>query len=288
MNERRLNPVPGWDAALRAQSGILFRFRGIWVLAAAVLTPLAVTVRNRVEMGRANLAFPSFGARYPEGHFPALEASGEAIPIFAQILPYFGIGAIVWALLVWSEEKWGGRDYMWSLPVDRPAHDLWRLVAGAGWLFTVVALVTAIGIVLSLLAREPVLLDSGWTLWLSFLTVPLLVYLVISIPAIASRAPLLWIVGVATAIPFLAGALYASGFYDVEELLVHLIMGGRFYENVFAPYAALFAGYESGLFIWRGDSDLSDASLIYGWLLSIALWLGTASIGVYFAACRKR
>lgn len=102
--------------------------------------------------------------------------------------------AFAWALALWSDEGPGDRAYHWSLPVERPVHDLTRVGAGA-------AIFLGTGAAAVLLWTLPVTAVTGAitpgparALFLIGLVL-LLGYLLGAVPALLSDHPARWTIG---------------------------------------------------------------------------------------------
>ena len=99
-----------------------------------------------------------------------------------------------WALTLWSDEGPGDRAYHWSLPVERPVHDLTRLGVGAVWFLAAgVAGVLVWGLGWNTFAGgirtgslEGLLIGASG---------PGLAYLLGSVPALLCDRPLRWTAG---------------------------------------------------------------------------------------------
>jgi hypothetical protein len=100
---------------------------------------------------------------------------------------------MVAAFLTWFSESPRKRRYHWSLPVPRELHDAMRVAAGAFWLLAGIALFCVVGFAV----EDPVMrarwLSNAWVFYGAVFVVPLMIYLLVSIPVVAfDRAPL-WV-----------------------------------------------------------------------------------------------
>lgn len=128
-------PPPGGEVrrrptaaeAFRAQLGLLSRrWPGLLAVAAVLAGLLALTAR---------------------GWIPVIEAPAAAVPLsdaLAGAWSFYGLVALFWAPgLTWKDEGPSDRAYHWTLPVDRPVHQVLRLVAG--WVLLVAVLAAGAG-----------------------------------------------------------------------------------------------------------------------------------------------
>jgi hypothetical protein len=96
------------------------------------------------------------------------------------------------AVMAWFGESPRTRRYHWSMPVPRELHDSLRIIAGAVWL---VAAIAVFGVI-AWFAEDEVLreqwLSRAPAFWASMFLVPLLSYALVTIAALMTGRPLLW------------------------------------------------------------------------------------------------
>jgi len=281
------------------------------VLGMLFLIPLAIVIRNRVEDARSGGVVEP-GAPIPASIIEVLRSSGKYVPIFMEPVVLFTslMGVVLWAVFVWQGHGFGKRDYHWSLPVNRPAHDLWRVAAGATWLIAALLVLLAIGGGFTLLEGIPLFPEGSWPFWLSFIAVPVLVYLAVSIPAVATRYPGVWIYA-GIAVVFGLMVIQSSDISPtLSQVLAFFLTGTAPRSDSIALIPTLSHGYGSGFAAWvqafaeahegptrvpiegRYSLILRHSGLLLRgwhstWLLSLALWMAIIFAALYLAARRK-
>ena len=172
-----------------------------------------------------------------------------------------------WAGAAWPGEGPSQRDYHQVMPVDRRAHDLLRVGAGAAWLLLVLATLVVFGAVLAY-TRDPG--DTGGFLnpvfLIQFLIGPLAVFLLGSAAAIASDHP---------------GRLITAGW--MLSLVLWLISAIRHWTPVQALMSALFLGPLRMSF--PGGDDPAQAP---GAILVLGVWLALGLAVVTLAAGKRK
>ncbi|HEY0809338.1 MAG TPA: hypothetical protein VGD49_04215 [Longimicrobiales bacterium] len=113
-----------------------------------------------------------------------------------QLITLMFVGLIA-AGFTWVNESPSRRGYHHSLPVKHWQHDLLRVIAGLTWLVVTLSVFSIAGFLAeNRVLREQWLMHAP-TVWLSFFAVPLLIYMLFSIFAVAFDRMVVW---VATAI----------------------------------------------------------------------------------------
>lgn len=303
--ETARNPTPGRRAYIRRLLWSPAEFRKFYILFLLLLTPLLLTVHARIE-GRSE----AIGGISLVGG-PGL--SPEFLPIFLDsvfrvMVPFF---AVIWANSVWKAHPFGKRDYSWSLPVDRPTHDLWRVAAGAVHLLCALALIVLFGGGFTLFEGIPLFPRGSWPFWINFFCLPVALYAVASIPNLCSKSPGIWILGMITAAPLAVVLVGLSDLSPLENTLRILIIGEGPGSDGMALYPTLSHGTSSGTAAWIADyadtNALSEVTLSMGlrmsvvrevpelrswgshltWLLASALWMMPVLGGLWLAARRR-
>lgn len=108
----------------------------------------------------------------------------------------------IWALAIFHNEGPSDRLYHWSLPVDRTAHTLARVAAGAAWLWIHLGLLLGAGALVAAfdgdLWQLGLISAAGWA---NFFTGPLLGYLLVSVLTVVSDYALRWLLGILFLVP---------------------------------------------------------------------------------------
>lgn len=191
--------------------------------------------------------------------------------------PLYVVGwilAVGWAQSIWSDEGPGDRAYHWSLPLERPVHDLTRV--GLGTLIYVVVGVSSLAAAwlvyavfgASVAFGEP----AAWGLMLLGIIIGCLLG---TIPALLTEHPVRWTVGTVLGYAILGGLLEAGGqrwnWLAVPASAVQSVWDGEYglEAALFAPHQV--AGYAEELITSPVSAGL--------------LWLGVAAavvVGVSF------
>lgn len=278
-----------------------------------ILVPLFLTAVLVAAMFRIREAGREGGGAADTSFMETLRASGEALPIFLDpalrtLIPLF---AFFWASTVWKAHPFGKRDYSWSLPVDRPEHDLWRVAAGAVHLMCALLLVAFVGGAFTLLEGIPLFPTGSWPFWLNFFAFPIALYLVTSIPALSTSSPGSWMLGLVIIVPV---TLTFVGYFNIPglEYLARVFLFGNGPGNDgIALFPALTHGSSSGVAAWiRAFEDFhpgADLQVTLGprftvtgavpelrslsshltWLLACTLWMIPILCGLWLAARRR-
>jgi hypothetical protein len=213
-------------------------------------------------------------------------------PAVVEILGWFWALGVLWGTGVWREETPAKRGYHTSLPVDRAAHDLARVLAGAAWLVGCVALVLTVGALaaarggqLGVVAALP-----AWV-WVGAFTAPLLTYTLTSAFAVALNRPLEWmLLGLVTVFALAIAAEWAGvgwllrgvgfvagGDYGLATAVAHPAMSAR----------RLFLGVNPAIGV--DDAAIVQIAALDGrWLASLAAWATVAVGALAFALTRRR
>ena len=285
MSESMIPATAQWTVVARRQLALLWESGRVWLLLAACVAPMAFVEAASVQ------------ARM--GHAPD-RAMRPAYPLL-DVMTFLAIAALVWPLLVWREETWGKREYHWSLPVQRSAHDLWRVAAGAAWLIVATAACAALGVTFEHLhGSAPIYTPDGShahfhpgaLFWASFFVGPLIVYGLASILPLAVRKPLEWTAALFGFYLLLAGIATTLRWDWLDQLGNALSL---FVEHTFGLRTALAGGawtewlqFLSALEVQRIDFGPFSRFRTPTWLVSAALWLGLSIAGVVLATLRRR
>lgn len=239
----RVHEPVGASTAIRNQIRLLWMTRRPLMLLVAMLGGLA-------------LAGPPWG-------------SGEN----ARLLSFWGwllLAGPVWALAVFHNEGPSQRLYHWSQPVARHVHTLARVAAGAAWLWAVCAVLIAMAFALGALDGNAGQLRAlPFEAWLNLFTAPLIGYLGISILAVASDRPIVWLFGIVFLVPFvLAMAARAFDMEPLAELLATpLIAPG------WGLAAALVGAMEPAVREIVGAGGSGAGFDISGWRIATVAWI---------------
>jgi hypothetical protein len=189
------------------------------------------------------------------------------------LYPVLLLGSALWAVSVWYGEEPSRRHYHWSLPFDRKFHDLIRIGAGGAWLGAVLIVLVGIVVVLDLVSgggEETGPLGS-WHM-ATFLTGPLTVYFLCSLPALRSDHPVLWILAAPIALVTLWGILAAFGAGFAANAITALLIGPiGFLKAVSLPVAAEFTGGE----------------ITRSWIPAALFWLTVSILAILAASLRR-
>lgn len=179
---------PTATEAFRAQLGLLSRrWPGLLAVAAVLAGLLALTAR---------------------GWIPVIEAPAAAVPLsdaLAGAWGFYSLVALFWAPgLTWKDEGPSDRAYHWTLPVDRPVHQVLRLAAG--WVLLVAVLAAGAGAGwLAAAAIQGGMAPGDPGVLVAVLPSATVLYLVGGLFALVTDRPLLWFV-----VAYLAGRAAAS------------------------------------------------------------------------------
>jgi hypothetical protein len=262
MSDAARNPVPHWSAFLRRLLWSPIELQKSFILLMLVCTPVFIAIRSRILEARGG-----DGITTDTPLLEALRSSGEFVPIFMEPIFLFivPLAGFTWATVVWKAHPFGKRDYTWSLPVDRPAHDLWRVAAGAIHLGLALLLVALIGGGFAILEgiplfpqRTPTAPMGNWPFWLSFFGVPVAIYLASSIAGVATRFPVAWIYGAIAlcSVPLIVASNLDSAVLD--HFLTVVVTGTTPRSDSIALIPTLTHGYGSGFASWLGEFAVQD------------------------------
>ena len=273
---------PGLAAVARAQVRLILgrRPRGMWIALTIVAVQVfaaasggilfGITIQSgegqpsRVLFSRVSDFADELGFAIDEG------AAGVAVAGLAALL-----WAFFWPYRVWREERPQSRGYHWAMPVDRRLHDLVRTGVGLALLplltgvFTLLAVATA-----AIFGHTGIFTGWGPLFWLALFAAPPLVYLLVSIPAVGSRHPALWLWGSLGAAAALTSLLTGLGLDGLLRPWLALLLG-RFglLTTLGGPLVSEIAG--------RGSHAAGP------WALAWLGWLALAAAGVWLAASRR-
>jgi hypothetical protein len=220
-----------------------------------------------------------------------LSNGGVPTSIFASLLPLLIATAVLWPLVVWRDETPAKRQYHWSMPVDVSAHDALRVAAGAVWLMIALGVFYLMGSVSAAAhGTSDMLRLLGPALPLSFVLVPVLVYLLVSALPLGTNRPLEWLIGSYLALAVLILGVEAAGAHFVERGFYH-VLGSRPWALTFTVVHgpnALMGEHAAAI---SGEAVRYDSGVTWGvWLGSLLLWLliSVACIGAVSAYRRGR
>lgn len=240
---------PAWGTALAGQARLLVRKK--WKSLLALLASGGLLVLLRFSAPR----------------------SGEAVVSVVELLlasplhVFAFLAAYGWAAGVWSDEGPGERRYHWSLPVERPAHDLTRIgVGAASFLIAGVAAVllwtlpvaTLTGAITPGPARALVLIGL----------VVLLGYLLGTVPALLSDHPARWSIGV-----FLGYAVGTGLLMEASEHWNRVGPAARALESVWSGEL----GLEAAIFAPQQMAGYAEETVSASPVLALFLWLVLAA-----------
>lgn len=202
--------------------------------------------------------------------FPA-DAAVAATEILI-LAPAYGFGlliALVWPVIVWSDEGPGDRSYHWSLPVPRAVHDLTRTGVGGAWFLTAALVGLAVGFLTVFVGwGRPTVPGAPGPLVAAALGLTV-AYLGGSVVAQLTEHPFRWLLGIFIGLVLFGtlGAMaamrwpWAAPVYEVGL-------------SVFQGSYGLNAALDAPRTLARGDAAASDA-----WA-ALLLWLGLAVAAV--------
>lgn len=226
-----------------------------------------------------------------------------------------GSGAIA-GLIVWFNEGPQKRRYHWAMPVSRDLHDLARIGAGAAWLMFFAAVACLIAWLLEAPVTRAYWLRAAPIFWASLFLVPLLSYLLIMIPCLMFKRPLLPILAVSitcAVVSLESVALKYPALGDIGDALLSwkqppslgTALGGGLLTAPWSDPAARQRVYRavSGDF-WKETgappsvkqrTDLAMQSTVFPpplvttreWLGALALWYVIAVLGIVLAIRRR-
>ena len=190
-----------------------------------------------------------------------------------------GAAALVWGFFwpfrVWRAEKPQRRGYHWAMPLDRRVHDLLRVGAGLVLLPAITAIFVVLAVVISSIFGNTAVFPSwGGLFWLTMFASPLVIYLLVSIPAVGSRHPSAWLWGTLGVGVALFSLLQTFGLVGLLAPFLELLVG-RFglFTILGGPLVSEFAGW--------GSHPAGP------WALAWFCWLALAAAGVWVAASRR-
>lgn len=189
-------------------------------------------------------------------------------------LALFAVG-LSWPARVWRGEPPAGRDYHWSLPVERRTHDLLRVAAGAVWLFALTLLLGTLTALTALIYGNAVpLAGLSAPVWIELMLAPQLIYLLAS--ALWARfdhpAAVLW--GSSGALAVATGLAAQYQVPLLGTLLPGIFLGPWGLLNALAgpAYSELVRGTPAN----------------WNWALTCALWLVVAGTALFWATTPGR
>jgi hypothetical protein len=295
--ETALHAVPHWTVPARRQHALLLesgRVRLLFLasIALPLLVRFAVEERNSGYIAR----LVQRGAlALPDGSGVIFDGRAFFVPpVILSAAPWFLLVPVLWALLVWRGEGRDRRGPHWSMPVAHAAHDGWRVAAGAVWLIAATALFGLTGLGIALLDGPAGLFRYGASAWVNLFTLPLLIYLALSVVTVLASRPLNWLIGIAVGLGAFLLLLERSRWTAFAELLEPVVSGTLGLETATTggfriAEAALYS--EAAQVLGNRISEIS-----YGfravpgtgeWLVATVLWLGLAA-GVVVLAARRR
>lgn len=308
MSDIARNSAPNRSSYVRRLLWSPVELNKVYFLPLILGAPLILAIRERIQDARE-----AAGAAEDLPVLEVLRSSGAVLPLVMEHSPriFLPFLAVVWAGIVWKAHPFGKRDYTWSLPVDRPSHDLWRVVAGAVHLLIVILVVAAVGVVFSIMEGIPLFPDGSWPFWLAFFGFPLALYLAASIPVVASPHAGIWILGALAFMPVLGLAADLLDSSTLEGILRSVFTGDAPGSDSMALYPTVTYGRASGTVAWirafaethavsevqlsmgpgfrlvATPSELRDFTSHSTWLLACALWMTPILGGIWLAARRR-
>lgn len=265
--------MPSALVAAWAQFQTLLMSGKVWMLLAACCGSVLLLESSRIH--NTGLLKGYLPQDYPGGVFPVPTDP----PVLERLIAFLMVIGAAWALLVWREESWGRREYHSSLPVNRAAHDLWRVAAGAVVLIACAALCIPVSALVEAImpsygaefvhASESASVVESAMYYLNVVLPSLLTYLAVSIFPLLFRRPVEWLVALAA----------GMGLFSAVAQLSHR-------PNVLA--FLMFGEFSVGRVMAGGmhtSSTWSSAAL--PWLGLVGLWFA-AICGLLILATRRR
>jgi hypothetical protein len=184
------------------------------------------------------------------------------------------VWGLFWPFRVWREETPSRRGYHWAMPVDRRAHDLARVAAGAAWLLAIALLLVGAAVAAAALSGHATHFATlAPAAWLAPFTASLILYLLASIAAVRAKRPAAWVWGSLGAFGFAWTLAEALRLAPVTALL-RALAGGRL---------GLAAAFGAGL----PEAVLAEPVSLGRWALATLLWLAVGAAGVWAAAASR-
>lgn len=194
----------------------------------------------------------------------ALLGTGDDIGAYPLVL----ILSVFWGLGVWHDEPPSRRLYHWSMPVRRDAHDRYRLLAGALWMFAgIAALVAGTVLIAALTGYAGSIPSVPATLWPTYFLGPLVLYLFTTVASLRSEHPAAWVFGVFVGLQL--APVLIDGIFGLGGRFVAMV--GEFVTGPAGPGTALVGGL-------RGSP---------GWAPAMLLWMGLALAAAWGATLRE-
>lgn len=181
---------------------------------------------------------------------PATDVLGLAPTTLADAIArswtIFGVVALFWGPgVAWADEGPSDRAYHWTLPVDRPVHQMWRTAAGWLVLVGVLAAGTAAGWLVGAVLQggmapgDPAVLAG-------VLPSATVLYLVGGVFALTTDRPLLWLVVAYVAATAAQGLVVFEGWAWLAELVREVFFSGSLSLTAAASVPATVAGPAAG------------------------------------------
>jgi hypothetical protein len=244
-----------------------------------------------------------------------------APPWLVQPLVAFSFTGLVFtgavaAMLAWLGESPQTRRYHWSMPVRREVHDTLRIVAGAAWLMAALAVFCAFAWFMEDEILREQWLSRASAFWLSVFLVPLLCYALVTIVALMTGKPMVWLAAVLIAImavgsntvqreaPAVARAYVAVFGADHAGGLGAALTGGLLSapwsrevekQRVYEATAPQFFARRGQIAPPRVVSGAVEPVQPFGtaplkvsqWLISLGVWFALALVAIAFAVRRR-
>ena len=247
---------------------------------------MLVVARQQMRLIDATKRFPLMLAVLAGVAAIALGPGPVGIP--ESVFPFVSIllATIAWPILVWSGESPSRRSYHRILPVNHVTHDLLKVVAGACWLMLACAIVLATLVVVTATSGfSDVIRGLSPTVFASYFTGPLIVYLFVSTIPILTNRPIEWMLGIAIG---LGGWTALADSYPLNYPPSRIdVMVETIRELLAAPFesfwGALLGGYiDQPWYFLFGLGERAAPSVVDlgAWLNDTALWitLGTGAV----------
>ncbi|MEX1184132.1 MAG: hypothetical protein WEF86_12950 [Gemmatimonadota bacterium] len=251
--------APSYGTVLKQQLRLLWLSRMPWFLAGLLLVPVAASAAMILYNG------DSLGL------------------LVLHLVPIVGFASGAWGLLIWRDEGPAKRAHQWSLPVDRPAHDLARVMAGAVWLLAMLGPFLSMTILMGLLSPDADAVRNGLPLLLPhYLLSSLTIFLLVAVLSTALNRPAEWLIMGFLALMILS-ITAALADLRIAERTVRLVM-----DSPYSIGTALRTG-AAGASVRMNRPEYADLSFYYSeWLPVAVAWLAIAIIAVAAAAYVRR
>jgi hypothetical protein len=257
---------------------------------------MLVVARQQMRLIDATKRFPLMLAVFAGVAAIALGPGPVGIP--ESVFPFVSIllATIAWPVLVWSGESPARRGYHRILPVNHVTHDLLKVFAGACWLMLACAIILSTLIIVTVATGfGSVIQGLSPTVFASYFSAPLIVYLFVSMIPILTNRPIEWMLGIAIG---LVGFNAVADSYPLTDPPSRIdVIVETIKELIAVPFeslwSAMFVGYidQPWYFLFGLGARAAPSIVDLGaWLTATVLWttIGIVAVtGASFIANRR-